>query len=68
MTDLRNTREYKALQKSFETDPSFESWFKASLEGIEETLRDPEEPELDINVLFDIICYLLRDETNSAKN
>jgi hypothetical protein len=44
MSHLQNTREYRALKESFNNNPAFEPWLKACLEYIEETLRDPEEP------------------------
>lgn len=59
MSHLQDTREYHALKESFGKDPGFESWLKACLEDIEETLRDPDEPQLDIDVLYKILSSAL---------
>jgi hypothetical protein len=61
MSHLQNTREYRALKESFNNDPAFKPCLKACLEDIEETLRDPEEPQLDIDVFYKILSSALQD-------
>jgi hypothetical protein len=68
MSNLSETREYKALQKSLNEDLGFEPWLKACLEDIEETLRDPEEPELNIDIMFEVMCKFLREKPFADKN
>ena len=61
MSNICKTREFERLKESFVNDPNFEAFFKASIEEIEETLREKDEKTLDINVLYEIMTWLLRN-------
>ena len=58
MSDLKDTREYRALKESYDNDPEFIPYLKDCLEGIEEALRNPDDPPLDIDILCKILCSI----------